>query len=55
MIPIEELEYWYIHQYLEKWIPKAQALIPLNPRKLLGHIGGSILSQDLGMSTGVFY
>jgi len=51
MIPIEEIEYEYIHKYFEKWIPKAHALIPLNPSKIPGHVGGSILSQDLGMST----
>ena len=51
MIPIEEIEYEYIHKYFEKLIPKAHALIPVNPRKIPGHVGGSILSQDLGMST----
>lgn len=51
MIPIEEFEYEYIHQYFEKWIPKAQALIPLNPRRLPSHVSGSILSQNLASST----
>jgi len=51
MVPIEEIEYEYIHKYFEKWIPKAEALIPLNPSKIPGHVGGSILTQDLGMST----
>jgi len=51
MIPIEEIEYEYIHKYFEKLIPKAKALIPVNPSRIPGHVGGSILSQDLGMST----
>lgn len=51
MIPIEEIEYKYIHKYFERFLPKAQALIPVNPTKIPGHVGGSILSQDLAMST----
>jgi hypothetical protein len=51
MTPIEEFEYEYVHQYLKKLLPKAEALIPLNPRRLPIHIIGSILSQNLASST----
>ena len=51
MIPVEDIEYEYIHQYFQKIIPKAEALLPLNQKRIAGHIGGSILSQDLSMST----
>jgi hypothetical protein len=52
MIPIEEMEYEYIHKYFQKLLPKSNALlIPLNPSKIPGHVTGSILSQDLGFST----
>jgi hypothetical protein len=51
MIPIEEIEYEYIHKYFSKLIPKAEDLIPLNPSKLVSHVSDSILSQDLARST----
>lgn len=55
MIPVEEMENEYIHKYFQKYwqklFPTAEALLPVNPSKIPGYIGGSVLSQDLGKST----
>lgn len=51
MTPIEEFEYEYIHNYFQQCITKRNALILVNPSKIRGHVSGSILRQDLGMST----
>lgn len=55
MIPIEDLEYEYLHKYFQKLLPfqEAPALIPLNPSKIPGYVSGSIISQDLAMSTDI--
>ena len=32
---IEESEYEYVHKYIERLIPKAKALVPVNPRSFM--------------------
>jgi hypothetical protein len=44
-----------LQQFLNDYIlpPGAEALIPLNPRRLPSYIGGTILSQDLSKTTDI--